>query len=274
MELSLLDYWRLADDLSVMDASYLIVGADPFGGPRSIVHSGRGAVFKALRTAVMTNKLQAQVRYPLGRAHDYSKDYNPNVESQVNYDYLITRNDKGKQSAGETRTNFDLDELRACPDLYVWKEPNWDETYVSTDDLKRWLSSRNLYPSFFFPEGTPEGFRDSKHPRYAPKLAACVAAWEAVTKPANNSTVKRTLEGWLQSNAAAFGVGDEAGIVSSKTAAALASIVNWNPIGGAPKTGGEVDETGGEVLASQPENYPNKYIVHDEIAECEGEIPF
>lgn len=263
MELSPLDYWRLADDLSVADASYLIAGIDPSRAERNRIYTGRDAAFKALRAAIMGNKLQAQVRYQLRRPYTLDCGFASDDEERIRFDYVIARNDSGKQIHGETRVNFDLDELRGCPNLYIWKEPDWDETHITVDDLKRWLSSRNLYPPFFFPEGNPEGFRDSKHPRYAPKLAACIAAWEAVTKPANNLTVKQTLEGWLQSNAAAFGVGDEAGIVSSNTAAALASVVNWNPAGGAPKTGGGVDETGGEVLASQPENYPYGYIIHD-----------
>ncbi len=65
MTLSKLDYWRLADELSVVDAAILITGNDPsqthdsadFNEPPEFVqttnYEGFDAAFKALRTAIL-----------------------------------------------------------------------------------------------------------------------------------------------------------------------------------------------------------------------------
>ncbi|WP_208436992.1 hypothetical protein [Bartonella taylorii] len=115
---------------------------------------------------------------------------------------------------------------------------------VSIEDLKEWLLSCDKRPKFFFPEDDSHemkdqkyGFQDPTHPRYAPKLAAVVAAWEAVKEAAPNKTVKQTLEKWLQEHASQYNLLDKKtdkpnnGVIEQ-----LASVANWEPKGGAPKT--------------------------------------
>ncbi|WP_246713120.1 hypothetical protein [Bartonella apis] len=50
-------------------------------------------------------------------------------------------------------------------------EPN---SVVGVEDLKKWFASRGFRPRIFFPEVEVHEFKDTNHPRYAPKLAAVV----------------------------------------------------------------------------------------------------
>ncbi|WP_375700809.1 hypothetical protein [Bartonella sp. AA23NXGY] len=124
---------------------------------------------------------------------------------------------------------------------------NYIETYSSyvlVDDLKEWLSSRGLRPAFFFPEDDSAetkdqkyyAFQDPTHPRYAPKLAAIVAAWEAVSEAEGGKTVKGTLIKWLSEHAVQYKLVDDNNLPREKLIEELAAVANWEPTGGAPKT--------------------------------------
>ncbi|WP_375663418.1 hypothetical protein [Bartonella sp. CL63NXGY] len=123
---------------------------------------------------------------------------------------------------------------------------NYIETYSSyvlVDDLKKWLLLRGLYPPFFFPEDNfaetkdqKYAFQDPTHPRYAPKLAAIVAAWEAVSEAEGGKTVKGTLIKWLSENAVQYKLVDDNNLPREKLIEELAAVANWEPTGGAPKT--------------------------------------
>ncbi|QEE08091.1 hypothetical protein D1093_00105 [Bartonella kosoyi] len=118
-------------------------------------------------------------------------------------------------------------------------------SYVLVEDLKKWLLSRGLRPAFFFPEDDSRdtkdkkyyAFQDPTHPRYAPKLAAAVAAWEAVNEAEGGKTVKGTLIKWLQQNADQYDLRNKkSSKLKEDVIEKLASIANWEPTGGAPKT--------------------------------------
>ncbi|WP_375630959.1 MULTISPECIES: hypothetical protein [unclassified Bartonella] len=123
---------------------------------------------------------------------------------------------------------------------------NYIETYSSyvlVDDLKKWLLLRGLRPAFFFPEDNfaetkdqKYAFQDPTHPRYAPKLAAIVAAWEAVSEAEGGKTVKGTLIKWLSENAVQYKLVDDNNLPREKLIEELAAVANWEPTGGAPKT--------------------------------------
>lgn len=217
MSLTSLDYWRLADELSVIDAAILITGNDPSGRFEIYDDNGQAvrdsngvwrtaqkrdyegfeATFKALRSAIWSNKLRANIRHRVNKAEyenvaDYGYlplDQGPGFKS-ASYDFLIARH--GPEHVGRTVSNFSInDSLRGCDDFYIWKDPDWENTTIAVEDLKEWLSIRGISPSFFFPHGNLEGFRSKDNPRYAPKLAACVAAWEAVQAPAKTPAPSR-----------------------------------------------------------------------------------
>ncbi|WP_330168188.1 hypothetical protein [Bartonella grahamii] len=121
---------------------------------------------------------------------------------------------------------------------------NADSSYVLVEDLKEWLLLRNKRFSFFFPEDAAAetkdqkyAFQDPTHPRYAPKLAAVVAAWEAVREAEGGKTVKGTLAKWLQQNADQYDLHNKKnGKLKKDVIEELAAVANWEPTGGAPKT--------------------------------------
>jgi hypothetical protein len=298
MSLNSLDYWRLADELPVIDAAILITGNDPsdrfeiYDDSGQAVRDANGvwrtaqqrdykgfeAAFKSLKIAIRSNRLRANTRHAVNRAEyenvaDYGYvplDQGPGF-TRTSYDFMVARKPR---DTGQTVLNFSVDELRGCDDFYVWKEPDWEQTTIEVQDLKDWLANRGVFPPFFFPTGNQEGFRSKKNPRYAPKLAACIAAWEAVSVAAKNSSVKQTLKDWIRSNASAYGVGDESGIVSDTAAEELAKIVNWSPGGGATPT-----TTSSEAAPPRPrepiQNFPYGYPVRENLdADDTDPLPF
>lgn len=257
--LSSLDYWRLADELSVIDAAILITGNDPsekedvrdesgfiIGQQQRRDYDGYEAVFKALRLAVLSDKLRATVSCRARDAFDVDCSYSVMGEViprrrevdanfdevSVPFDTLIRMSD----FKVSVFSNRELKALHNATTLYVLKEPAWDETTVTVDDLKLWLSSKGLAPAFFFPQGRPEGFRDEANPRYSPKLACAVAAWEAVRKQKPNLSVKGTIEEWARANAVRFGMVGRDGVPTTKAIDEVASVANWATGGGAVAT--------------------------------------
>ncbi|WP_375695825.1 hypothetical protein [Bartonella sp. AC67GZZY] len=124
------------------------------------------------------------------------------------------------------------------------ENPIVQDSSVSLDDLKEWLLLCGKRPKVFFPEDDSRDVKDQKyafqdptHPRYAPKLAAIVAAWEAVSEAEGGKTVKGTLIKWLQQNADQYDLRNKKnGKLKEDVIEQLASIANWEPTGGAPKT--------------------------------------
>ena len=115
-----------------------------------------------------------------------------------------------------------------------------DETTIEVEDLKIWLSGRGFRNCFFFPTSLPD-YLDSTHPNYAPKLAAAVGAWQAVTIDPkyrdNGKTVKTNIISWLTAHAAEFGlVKDDGGINTDAIEYQISKVANWKDKGGAPKT--------------------------------------
>ena len=118
--------------------------------------------------------------------------------------------------------------------------PDWSKSSVSVDVLKAWLSSRGLRKGFFFPDAAMTdipGYLDPNHLRYAPKLAAAVRAWQAVTDP-NGRSPKQAMDKWLREHAAEFGLSDDEGKPNETGIEEVAKVANWLPGGGAAKTPG------------------------------------
>lgn len=280
------DLWRLSDTLSVPDAAMLVAGYSP--GDRYLSQDGdyrylddpnleKGkmyqAAFNALRNAILSNKLSANVKAsmrgtqlggePSSEANWYEITEMPH-EEQVTYDMLICRNDPSfgppMPSGAKTKTNFSPTELVRERLLYVCREPNWRETLIGVEDLKEWLKARGVHPPFFFPAGVAEGFRDKGHHRYSAKLSCAVAEWEAVTQARPSRTPKQTLIEWVRSNGVRYGIGTD-GVVSDQQAEEVAKIANWAPGGGAAVTG-----TSGEVeFTSEPEPVENYKFGYEKL---------
>lgn len=256
-----IDYWKLNETLSVVHAAMLAASLEPgsvaFVDKNDLASgyfhyryennhvdnyftsSPYVAVFTAIRSAILSNKIKANIAHIAREAPLYGRigGYLESNEDYINYETLVITN------GAILKTNVNESEAvwggRATV-IYV-KEPDWNHTQVNVDELKEWMGRRGFYPPFFFPEGSQEGFRDKAHPRYAPKLACAVGAWEAVEKSRPNKSVKATVVEWVQANAVTFGMVEAEGIPSQSAVEEVAKVVNWDTRGGANRTGGEVD---------------------------------
>lgn len=220
-----LDYWRLCDELSVIQAAALIVGIDPSGDEGAWcdgwdVHrqpKGFAAAKAALVHAINGRRLPATIRHSarqLGWAEMVDETFAPNEDE----------NEGGDGGPYPT---------------YVYKSaPDWNLTTVLVNDLRAWLASRGIKTGFFFPVApdAPD-YLDPANPRYAPKLAAAVQAWRAVTDPGGKHP-KQGLLKWLREHAAEFGLTDDEGKPNEQGIEECAKVANWQPGGGAPKTPG------------------------------------
>ena len=168
------DYWRLADTFSLVDAAALICGIPPseirdVGDGRFVYIADdesdtRGKNFKAALKSII-NSVNARNLRTVSTAYSNTFTYLPE---------------------GAPFSSM----------VEVAKVQNIDpgNTLVSESSLKEWLSSRGFKTGFFFPEGETADYLTKDHPKYAPKLAACVRAWQYVIKlPDNGKTPKQNI---------------------------------------------------------------------------------
>lgn len=122
---------------------------------------------------------------------------------------------------------------------------------VQVTSLKLWLSAKGQRPAVFFPEVTESTnappavppYLNKEHPRFAPKLAAAIAAWEAMNDPDNlkaSMAPRQALVAWLNQNAALLGLVDQNGRPNKLAIKEISKIANWNTQGGAPRTGAKI----------------------------------
>lgn len=207
-----MDYWRLCDDLNVIQATLLILYKDPSNGNEDYVldwqpdkrPKGFDAVYSALRGAINAKALSAKVVYS-GEMVSYE-----NPDGEIDTDWVKN------------------------------PVPDWKLTTIKVDDLKKWLLLRGMRPYFFFSQGAEDrDYLDPHNEYYAHKLAATVKAWEAVTgdsKLLGNKTPKQALEKWLREHAIEYGLTKEDGTHNQQGIEQIAKVANWKPEGGASKT--------------------------------------
>ncbi len=234
--------WRLVDPIGVQDAAALIAGFEP----KSVRFNGRqGAWFEdesgstsnenirwvetaltALTNAIAAGKLKAK------SIHD--------SRPVTNGDHMAVV-DLMEVTGGYASLDSIADEgesLSQCGNYFIRDEINWEKTTVERKDLIEWLRNMGVTNGFFFPssnQSTGPDYLDKEHPRYAPKLAAVVLAWESFSE-LPGKTPKQVLSRWLNENASRFGLTDDEGKPRDKTIEELAAIPNWQTTGGAPKT--------------------------------------
>jgi hypothetical protein len=120
-------------------------------------------------------------------------------------------------------------------DYVIW------ETLIDVDELKRWLLSRNCKPPFFFgadASNTPD-YLEPKNPNFSPEIAAAIKAWEAIqdSELRKGKSAKTAATEWLETNYRELGLIHN-GKRSGSAIERIATIVNWETSGGAPKTPG------------------------------------
>lgn len=262
MALGKMDYWRLSDEFSVVDAAILITGNDPSdktpegSGDLDIPtewvqktnHDGFEAVFKALKNAVLSNKLPASVAFPVGDG---------NHVGAREFSAVLRKGTKVFQSR-------ELSFWRHDALVFLQVEPDWTRTLIELPNLRAWLRGRDVFPEFFFPKGDPQSFMNKEHPRFSGKLACAVAAWKAVLIPAKNKTPKQTVEAWVIANGVQYGLANGEGTVPQTAVDEIAKVVNWQPQGGAARTGGQVPETSPEDELGEAQNYDGLDVVEAE----------
>lgn len=238
-----LDYWRLCNELTVVQAALLIIGEDPAEGSEEYVlewefHNrpkGFNAVFAALKSAVNSQIIEAKI------AH--SGEY-------IEWNYQE-----------EYRSQWKREEV-----------PDWKLTTIDVMDLKNWLLRRGINTGFFFPNGVDErSYLDAGNPFYAPKLAAAVKAWEAITNDESSllrKTPKQALEKWLREHATEFNLTKDDGTHNAQGIDQVAKVANWKPEGGAMKTPAQVI-----MNATTPSNPPANQGFLEEDDDF-SEIPF
>ena len=198
------DYWRLCDTFTVKQAALLIVGIDPQSENGTYCEQWkpheRADGYEAAKQAITSNLLNGTIQ---GKHFEIA-------DSDINGNFI---------GSIDGTTDIDL-------------------STVERDSVAAWIYSRGIFSGFFQPAITnmPD-YLDPENPRYAPKLAAAVKAWEAVTDPKGKSP-KKALDKWLRENAADFGLTDDDGNPVNQAIEDCSKIANWLPGGGPPKTPG------------------------------------
>jgi len=196
--------------------------------------------YEAAKTAICSG-LRKYIQYEKERSKLYQKTFiaqydDPNSPDMVaeNDDYLselLTNSIKGRLVGVP---NFDCEDGRVVG--FIEGTVDVRESMVNVDSLKQWLRLKGFTSGFFFPE--PAGimeFLNPTHPRYAPKLAAAVKAWQAVTDGGKGSP-KQALDKWLREHAAEFRLTSDDGNPIEQAIQDCSKIANWKQTGGAPKT--------------------------------------
>jgi len=208
-----LDYWRLCDELSIIQAALLLAECDPSGeegyAENWKMHE-RPHGYEAAKTAITNAFRRGAIK---GRLI-------PNYEYDIN----------GNQCS-EIEDSINLAESR-----------------IDIESLREWLKTRGIRTGFFFPTATDTpDYLDPKHPRYAPKLAAAVQAWQAMEDEnlRLGKSAKTAMEQWLESNYKRLGLthkrssdthGYKTGDINKTAVQDAAKIANWENDGGSPST--------------------------------------
>lgn len=119
-----------------------------------------------------------------------------------------------------------------------------ESSLVHVDDLRTWMQRIGLHDSFFRPAKQTADIEYPLGKFYAPKLAAAIAAWKAVTanpRLLRGKSPKKALEAWLRENAAEYDLLNKDGTPNATGIEEIAKVANWKPTGGAPATP-EVEE--------------------------------
>ena len=238
-----LDYWRLCEELNIVQAALLVVGEDASDAEYAEgweVHK-RPKGYEAAKTAICSG-LKNFIRYENECAELEAETERLRVDHANAPDMLHA----GHERLSSLRARSIAGELVPEPDFnldgdkmgYIEGTVDPYKSTVNAESLKQWLRRKGFATGFFFPEpvGTM-GFLDPTNLRYAPKLAAAVKAWQAVTDPGNKSA-KQALEKWLREHATEFGLTNEEGNPIGQAIEECSKVANWNPKGGATRTPG------------------------------------
>ncbi len=113
---------------------------------------------------------------------------------------------------------------------------NVKESMIDVESLRSYFEKKGLKSGFFATKTTERpDYLNPTNSRYAPKLAAAIGAWLAVTNPGKKSP-KQALEKWLREHAAEYGLVDEDGNPVNQAVEDCSKVANWSQTGGAPRS--------------------------------------
>lgn len=232
-----LDYWRLCEEFNIVQAALLVVGSNPdFSGDVedwSVENRPKG--YEAAKTAICTG-LRNHVRYKTELSEiESNQSFGQNEvivfrdsDEEANFQELFYRSIEGNLVRDHSVNIPKFSEVDVPVELY--------HSTVNAVSLKKWLRSKGITTGFFFPEPVATlDFLDPTHPRYAPKLAAAVKAWQAVIDPVKKSP-KQALGKWLREHAAEFDLTNDEGQPIETAIEECSKVANWDAKGGATKT--------------------------------------
>lgn len=209
------DYWRLCDDVTIVQAALLVLDIEPEGIQERVFDTitfqdpvkpeGFDTVLAALKNALITDRIKPT--------------HTVKVKQR-----LQTEDDVGAMAWMEIESD-DFD---------------FQRTTISVTDLKRWLIGKGMKGRFFFPDGVEHqaAYLDPTHKCYAPKLAATIKAWTVVTQDKSllkGLTPRMAIEEYLVKNAPLFGLVKDDGGINETAIEEMSRIANWDMSGGTPK---------------------------------------
>ena len=231
-----MDYWRLCDELSVVQAAMLIAGVNPEEFPyiMNFQEHERPKNFSpalaALSHAILGGRLPATIRREAWE-RGWAEDSNSGENFTRDIEIFSDQKEFPKKAYNPKHSG-----------IFFRTAPDWNLTTVLVEDLQVWLRGRGFKTGFFSPKaGDTPDFLDTSHKNYAPKLVAAIGSWQAVNADPElikGKTVKQALLKWLRKNADKFGLTKDDGNPNEQGIEEIAKISNWDVRGGAPKTPG------------------------------------
>lgn len=235
------DYWRLCEELNIVQAALLVVGENPDCAEYIEGHQveKRPLGYEAAKTAICGG-LKNHTRYEkeveeLEQQTDYLRFEHGNAPDLVldNHEFL---SDLLKRSIQGTIINESEHDINGNNVGFIEDTIDLYRSTVTAESLKQWLKFKGFTSGFFFPVPIMTmDFLDRSNARYAPKLAAAVSAWQAVTHSGKRSP-KQALDKWLREHAVEFGLTNDEGKPIEQAIEECSKVANWNAKGGATKT--------------------------------------
>jgi hypothetical protein len=127
----------------------------------------------------------------------------------------------------------DWDGTYSFAEMFDVTECDPAQSLVYQSQLFAWLKAQGFPTGLLYSdESNALGPRDRNHPRYAPKLALALAAWEAFDETPAQGRPKQRLLKWAEQHAAEFGLLGEDGEPIKTAMDEISIVANWDMAGG------------------------------------------
>ena len=194
-----LEYWKLCDDFTVVQAALIVCGIPPEEQQWAVERKsdsqcppGYVAIRTAFRHALMSGKMK-----PTKVAFHFTDE-------------------------GEETRSIDI-----------------ESTTVSAAEVDRYLKSVGAICEFFDQTVNSADNSAAFSPEMPPKLKAAVEVWSAVSRDAGRlrgKSPKQAMDQWLTENAERLGLLNRDGSVNRTGIDEICKVANWKPQGGATPT--------------------------------------